>query len=351
MKSLKINLLFLATLATLSSQSSFAALDLYTHANGATVVNINKADANGLSHNMYQKFNVPTQGMVINNSTTDLIRESGNISHNSNLDGPASLILNEVISKNPSYLNGYIEVAGQKADVIIANPNGISCSGCGFINTGRATLTTGTPTFSDGAFTGFNVAQGSLAVSGDGLKGADYTDLLAQQINIRGQVETSQLNAIAGSYDYNIASGQVTAAENSVRYANSIDVSALGGVTAGIIQLQTTEAGAGVNNNGILNAVGLSITSDGALINNGTVESGFINAKTRSGIINNGQLSSHQTVLQTAGSFTNNGTIKATDSIDIISDGSVFNSSHGQIDAAGDIGIIAQAGKSPAGKI
>ena len=352
MKSLKINLLFLATLATLSSQSSFAALDLYTHANGATVVNINKADANGLSHNMYQKFNVPTQGMVINNSTTDLIRESGNISHNSNLDGPASLILNEVISKNPSYLNGYIEVAGQKADVIIANPNGISCSGCGFINTGRATLTTGTPTFSDGALTGFKVAQGSIAVSGDGLKGADYTDLLAQQINIRGQVETSQLNAIAGSYDYDIASGLVTAAENSVRYANSIDVSALGGVTAGIIQLKTTEAGAGVNNNGILNAVGLSITSDGALINNGTVESGFINAKTRSGIINNGQLSSHQTVLQTAGSFTNNGTIKATDSIDIISDGAVFNSSHGQIDAAGDIGIIAQAGNiDNAGKI
>lgn len=352
MKKLKINLLFLATLATLSSQSAFAALDLYTHANGSTVVNINKADANGLSHNMYQTFNVSTQGMIINNSTTDLIRESGNIPYNSNLEAPASLILNEVISKNPSYLNGYIEVAGQKADVIIANPNGISCSGCNFINTGRATLTTGTPTFSDGALTGFKVTQGNLAVSNNGLKGADYTDLLAQQINIRGLVETNQLNAIAGSYDYDIASGMATTAGDSQRYGNSIDVSALGGVTAGIIQLQTTEAGAGVNNNGILKADGLFIASNGALINNSTIESGLISANARTGITNNGHLSSHQAILKTASSFTNNGTIKSSDFVDVVI-GRVFsNSGNAQIDAAGDIAIVSFAGNMDnAGKI
>ncbi|MGC0825994.1 hemolysin BL-binding protein, partial [Pantoea agglomerans] len=93
----------------------------------------------------------------------------------------------------------------------IATPNGITCSGCGFIKTGRATLTTGTPTFTDGALTGFNVAKGTLTVSGNGLTGADYTDLLAQKINIQGQIATTQLKAIAGSYTYDLASGQATA--------------------------------------------------------------------------------------------------------------------------------------------
>lgn len=344
MKKHKMNLLFLATLATLSCQPAFAALDSYTHANGSTVVNINKADANGLSHNMYQSFNVPSQGMIINNSTTDLIRESGNIAHNSNLEGPASLILNEVISKNPSFLNGYIEVAGQKADVIIANPNGISCSGCGFINTGRATLTTGTPKFSDGVLTGFKVEQGSINVSGNGLKGADYTDLLAQKINVMGQIETSQLKAIAGSYVYDIASGQVKVEGNNTRYDNSIDVSALGGVTAGIIQLQTTEAGAGVNNNGILNAGGLYIASNGALINNGTLKSSFISASASNEMINKGQLSAEQAALQIKGSLTNEGTIETTDYATIAILDKFYNSDKAKISAVGDINIISMAG-------
>lgn len=344
MKKHKMNLLFLATLATLSCQPAFAALDSYTHANGSTVVNINKADANGLSHNMYQTFNVPSQGMIINNSTTDLIRESGNIAHNSNLEGPASLILNEVISKNPSFLNGYIEVAGQKADVIIANPNGISCSGCGFINTGRATLTTGTPKFSDGVLTGFKVEQGSINVSGNGLKGADYTDLLAQKINVMGQIETSQLNAIAGSYDYDIVSGQVTVNGNSQRYDNSIDVSALGGVTAGVIQLQTTEAGAGVNNSGILNANSLYISSNGALTNNGTVESGLISASASNGMINKGDLSSDQTILKIKGAFHNEGAIKTTANATIATVGNFYNSEKATISTSGNIKIASLSG-------
>ena len=35
----------------------------------------------------------------------------------------------------------YVEVAGKKADVVIANPSGIQCDGCGVINAGRTTLT------------------------------------------------------------------------------------------------------------------------------------------------------------------------------------------------------------------
>lgn len=344
MKKHKFKLLFLATVATLCSQSALAALNSYTHANGSTVVNINQADANGLSHNMYQSFNVTSDGMVLNNSTTDLIRENGNIARNSNLDKSASLILNEVISRSPSSLNGYIEVAGQKADVIIANPNGITCSGCGFINTGRATLTTGTPTFTDGALTGFNVAKGTLTVSGNGLKGADYTDLLAQKINIQGQIDTTQLKAIAGSYTYDLASGQATATGTSQLRSNSIDVSALGGATAGIIQLQTTEAGAGVNNSGVLNATNLYIASNGTLTNSGTIQTGLMSATAGGSITNRGTLSASQAVLQTTDAFTNNGTIKTTDYATIVSLGKFSNSDKAQINAAGTVNIVSLAG-------
>ncbi|KAA5621345.1 filamentous hemagglutinin N-terminal domain-containing protein, partial [Pseudomonas aeruginosa] len=74
----------------------------------------------------------------------------GNIARNNNLTaGSASVILNEVTSKNASSLKGFIEVNGQKADVVIANPNGITCSGCSFVNTNKAILTTGKVNMTD----------------------------------------------------------------------------------------------------------------------------------------------------------------------------------------------------------
>lgn len=344
MKKHKINSLFLATLASLGCHPVLAEPTSYTHANGSTIVNINKADANGLSHNMYQNFNVTKEGMVLNNSTADMVRESGNIALNNNLDRSARVILNEVISKNASALNGSIEVAGQKADVIIANPNGITCSGCSFINTSRATLTTGAPKFTEGALTGFNVAKGTVNINGTGLKGADYTDLLAQKIDIKGRVDTTQLKAVAGIYEYNIATGQVKANGNKQLRSNSIDVSALGGATAGIIQLQTTEAGAGVNNNGIINANTLSISSNGALTNSGIITTDLISASASNGLTNTGAISATQAALQTTDAFVNNGTLKTTDSARFVSGRSFTNSNDAKIDATGDISIVSLIG-------
>ncbi|MGX9080349.1 two-partner secretion domain-containing protein, partial [Klebsiella pneumoniae] len=54
--------------------------------------------------------------------------------------------------------------------VIVANPNGITCDGCGFINTTRGTLTTGTPVFgNDGSLSAFRVARGTIRLEGNGL--------------------------------------------------------------------------------------------------------------------------------------------------------------------------------------
>ena len=40
-------------------------------------------------------------------------------------------------------MSGKTEVFGKAATVIIANPNGVTCNGCEFINSDKVTFTTG----------------------------------------------------------------------------------------------------------------------------------------------------------------------------------------------------------------
>jgi filamentous hemagglutinin len=116
--------------------------------NGLPKVNIATPNGAGVSHNIYQEFNVGRQGLILNNgannSNTSL---AGWVEGNPNLTAgnEAKMILNEVVGAKPSQLQGFLEVAGKKADVIIANENGVTCHGCGFINTSRVTLTSGLP--------------------------------------------------------------------------------------------------------------------------------------------------------------------------------------------------------------
>ena len=118
-------------------------------ANGIPLVNIAAPSAGGVSRNDYERFNVPERGAVLNNSyTLSQTQLAGYVQGNANMaQGPAKIIVNQVTSTNPTAMNGFLEVAGNKADVIIANPNGITVNGGGFINTARAILTTGTPEY------------------------------------------------------------------------------------------------------------------------------------------------------------------------------------------------------------
>lgn len=122
-----------------------ASVSLNQAANGVPIVNIAAPGTAGISHNTYSQFNVGSSGLILNNSAQPVNTQLGGyVPGNANIaGGSARLILNEITSANPSQLNGYMEVAGQKADVIVANPYGISCRGCGFINTAKATLSTG----------------------------------------------------------------------------------------------------------------------------------------------------------------------------------------------------------------
>ncbi|MEZ3501083.1 filamentous hemagglutinin N-terminal domain-containing protein [Pantoea sp. KPR_PJ] len=340
MKRYKLNALFLAT-SVMLAPAVFANPSTYTHANGSTIVNINDANASGLSHNMWTDFNVSSKGMVLNNSLNDLVRESGDIAKNRNLSAPAKVILNEVISNKASQLKGALEVAGQSAEVIIANPNGITCSGCSFINASRATLTTGTPVFTDGALSSFKVQKGTVTIKGL-VNAQSYTDILAETIKINGQLETGTLKAIAGKFSYDPTTGKTVADGSSSRNVG-IDISALGGVTAGVIQLQTTKAGSGVNNNGILSADAIQISSNGVLNNQGKLAAKTLVASTVNKLSNSGSLEGTTIQLVSANELENSGTIRASSALatsigQITNKGTITGSSLNQlVSYAGDI--------------
>ena len=223
-----------------------------TAQNGIPVINIVAADGNGISHNFYQSFDVDSAGVVLNNSPqVTQTQLAGYIAGNPNLGGgAATVILNEVISAAPSSLNGYVEVAGKKAAVIIANPYGISCDGCGFINTSRATLTTGAPVFdANGNLSGFAVTDGAVSFNGEGANTllADRFDVIARSVVLNAEIHARQLNLVTGqqTVDYaSLATSNVTTDVGAPAFA--IDSSALGGMYANEISLVATEAGVGV---------------------------------------------------------------------------------------------------------
>ncbi|WP_052130542.1 filamentous hemagglutinin N-terminal domain-containing protein [Erwinia typographi] len=323
----KFNLLSLTTTAALLSGAVYADSNSpsYIHTSGATVININKTNANGLSHNMLKEFNVGPKGTILNNSIEDIYRPNGNIPKNRKLNESAKVILNEVISNKASKLNGFLEVAGQRADVIIANPNGITCSGCSFINSNRVTLSTGTPVFKDGALTNYNVLKGKITIENSGLKNLNsFTDILAEKIILNGKVETGALNAVAGMYQYTVANGDI---KPLAQYQGTgIDVKSLGGVTADQIVLVSTSAGVGVNNTGILQSDKIFISASGAITNAGSMKADSINLTSVKNIENSstGELASNtgNIVINANQDIRNSGNIKSENAI-LINSGSI----------------------------
>ena len=227
----------------------------YVAPNGVSVVNIATPNAAGLSHNRYTTYNVNANGLVLNNGNNDVVaRQSqlaGQVTANMNLTTQAGTILNEVVANNRSTLAGFTEVLGGRADVILANPYGITCSGCGFINTDRVTLTTGSPFLAtNGGLGGFAVGQGDILITGTGLDASaqQVLDLVTRALRAEAPVNGRDVSVATGLNRWNYTTRAVdgNAAATGATPTYAIDTSALGGMYANRIRLLATEAGVGV---------------------------------------------------------------------------------------------------------
>ncbi|MBH3435609.1 filamentous hemagglutinin N-terminal domain-containing protein, partial [Pseudomonas citronellolis] len=221
--------------------------------NGVPIVNIATPNGNGLSHNKFSDYNVGQQGLILNNATgkTSSTQLGGIILGNPNLKGQAAQkILNEVTGGSPSQLKGYTEVAGQGAHVIVANPHGITCNGCGFINTPRATLTTGKPILAGERLQGYDVDGGEIAIEGAGLNASnlDQFELITRSAKLNADLYAKQLTVVAGRNTVDAQTLTATAKpdDGSAKPQLAIDSSALGGMYANTIRLVGTEQGVGV---------------------------------------------------------------------------------------------------------
>ena len=257
--------------------------------NGMTVVNINTPNDKGLSHNQYNAFNVDEKGLILNNANRPVNTElAGYIMGNPNLVGPtANTILNEVIGTSSTSMNGALEVAGDKAHVIVANPNGISVNNGTFINASSATLTTGNPMINNGSVTGYNVQKGAITVGEKGLNASKTarTDMLAEAVKLNGKVWAQDAQVVTGKNDISVdATGKVTNAHKTGESSQvGLDVAAIGGMYVNSMYLVGTNDGFGVNNQGILSAQNkLTIDSTGKLQNTGTIAATDANITTKS---------------------------------------------------------------------
>lgn len=277
--SMLIGVLLLNPLVSLAAELTLDASNagnarLTQAANGVPMVNIATPNGSGLSHNKFSDYNVGKQGLILNNATgqTQSSQLAGIILGNSNLNGrAANLILNEVTGANSSQLKGYTEVAGQGAHVVVANPHGISCDGCGFINTPHATLTTGKPIVSNGQLQSYAVNGGAIRIEGAGLNAANISqfDLITRSAQINSEIYAQRLNIISGlsQVDADSLNATAKADDGSARPQLAIDSSALGGMYAGAIRLVSNEAGVGVNLAGDMaaSAGDISIDANGYL--------------------------------------------------------------------------------------
>ncbi|MBN3804325.1 filamentous hemagglutinin N-terminal domain-containing protein [Paraburkholderia sp. Ac-20336] len=322
-------------------------------ANGLPQVNINRPSGAGVSMNTYSQFDVQKAGAILNNSPVITnTQQAGQINGNPNFGAnqAARIIVNQVNSSAASQINGHLEVAGQRAEVVIANGSGISVNGGGFLNTSRAILTTGRPNFApDGSLTGFNVRGGNITVQGAGLDGStvDQVDLLVRAVQVNAEIYAGKnLNVITGANQIGHDSLAFTPiAGDGPAPDVSIDVSQLGGMYSGRIFLASNEYGVGVSNQGVIAAQAgdLRLQSNGLLSLAGKTSASGNLAATGSDIQNSGTTYAQQNAtLSASGTVTNSGLVAAQQNTSL-SGGSVSSTGTLAAGVNGD-GSLAQTG-------
>ncbi|HGW3558332.1 TPA: hemagglutinin repeat-containing protein [Acinetobacter baumannii] len=315
-------------------------------ANGTTQVNIQTPSAGGVSRNTYTQFDVGQEGAILNNSRNNTQTQIGGwVQGNPWLaTGEAKVILNEVNSSNPSQLKGYIEVAGKQAQVVIANPSGLICDGCGVINADRFTLTTGQAVMNQGYLESFRVREGQVTIEGKGLNGSltPYTDIYARALKVNAGLYANELGTVLGQNDIQVkdqVTPKITATTGptSTPQPNfALDVGQLGGMYAGKIFLVGTEQGLGVRNAGSINSTQstLTLNANGDLVNNGNLIANKDQVQLKAqNIQNTGNISSATSQISVESQNLNNsGLISSADELHLQNQNTITNS--GTLNAA-----------------
>ncbi|WP_320727237.1 hemagglutinin repeat-containing protein [Enterobacter sp. 118C5] len=266
--------------------------------NGVPVINIATPNGAGISHNQFQDYNVGKEGLILNNGTDRLTQTQlgGLIQNNPNLQAgrEAKGIINEVTGANRSQLQGYTEVAGKAANVMVANPYGITCNGCGFINTPNATLTTGKPQFdANGNLLALDVTKGAITVEGQGLDASrsDALSIIARATEVNAAIHANDLKVTAGANRVGADGSVKPIAGEGAAPVVAVDTGALGGMYANRIRLVSSEKGVGVNLGNLTARQGdIQLDAGGKLTVTNSVASGSI-AANGAGVTLNG---SHQ---------------------------------------------------------
>ena len=229
--------------------------------NGVPVVNISTPNDKGISINEFSEYNIDERGQVLNNADNyGRSHLAGIISANPNLapNQAANLIILQVNGSNRSQIEGYLEaLSRQKVDVILSNENGLYINNGGTINIKNFTATTGRVNLKDGDFVGIDVEKGNIVIGPKGMDGsnANYVELIAKTLELRGNIVTNDLKVVAGS-NKEVPEGTV-----------AIDGRELGGMYAGVIKIISTDKGAGVNSDAFIVSKNskLEITADGKI--------------------------------------------------------------------------------------
>ncbi|EOJ9668049.1 contact-dependent inhibition toxin CdiA, partial [Escherichia coli] len=328
----------------------------------------------------FTDYNVGKEGLILNNATGKLnpTQLGGLIQNNPNLKagGEAKGIINEVTGGNRSLLQGYTEVAGKAANVMVANPYGITCDGCGFINTPRATLTTGRPVMNaDGSLQALEVTEGSITINGAGLDGtrSDAVSIIARATEVNAALHAKDLTVTAGANRVT-ADGRVSALKGEGDVPKvAVDTGALGGMYARRIHLTSTESGVGVNLGNLYARDGdITLDASGRLTVNNSLATGAVTAKgqgvtltgdhkaggnlsvsSRSDIVlSNGTLNSDKNLSLTAGGRITQQNEKLTAGRDVtLAAKNITQDTASQINAARDIVTVASDTLTTQGQI
>lgn len=246
-------------------------------ASGVDQIDIARPNGNGTSYNSLKELQVGERGLILNNNKNIVVQTeiAGLVVRNRNLDNgtEANLIITEITGKNRTGINGYVEVAGKRADIVIANRNGIHVNGGGFLNSDRVTLTTGRLNMENGDLKSIDVTEGKVSVGEKGIDALSLSDLelIGKTVDVSGIIKGSKDTRVlisAGGQTYEYKTKKVTG-KGETYEGIAVDGKAAGSMYAGKIDIISNDRGAGVNTKGDLVSIDdVTITANGNITTN-----------------------------------------------------------------------------------